>query len=153
MNLQEKIKSDFKEAFKAKETVKLGVLKMLNSEIHNAEISKRAKTGKEESLNDDEILDVITREIKKRKDAVDLYIKGARPELAEKEKEETKVLSIYLPEQISEEEVRNLVKKAIEETGAAGIKEMGRVMAIVAPQVRGKADNSFVSGVVKEMLS
>ncbi len=161
MDLKQKIQADFKTAFKGKEEVKLGVLKMLNAEIHNAEIAKRTKTarldsarqGKEETLNDDEILSVITREIKKRKDAVELYEKGGRQELAEKEKKEIEVLSQYLPEQLPEEEVRNLVKKAIEQTGAKEIKEMGKVMAIIAPQVKGRADNSVVSNIIKEWLT
>lgn len=152
MNLKEKIQKEFKEAFKGKDEVKLGALKMLQSEIHNAEIAKRTKLGKESPLSDEEIIDVVSREIKKRRDAIELYEKGGRPELAGKEKAEIKFLSVYLPEQISEEEVRNLVKKAIEQTGAKSIKEMGKVMAVLMPQIKGRTDNSLVSSIVKEML-
>ncbi|MCX6731492.1 MAG: GatB/YqeY domain-containing protein [Candidatus Parcubacteria bacterium] len=146
MNFKEKIEGDFKGAFKGKDAVKLGALKMLRAEIHNAEIAKRKE------LDEGEIIEVVLREIKKCKDAAVLYEQGKRSELAEKEKAEIKVLSIYLPEQISEEEVRNLVKKAIEQSGATSVKEMGKVMSILMSQIKGKADNSLVSNMVKEML-
>lgn len=153
MNLKEKIQKDFIGAFKGKDAPRLSLLKMLQAEIHNAEIAKRTKTGKESSLDDEEIIDVVSREIKKRKDAVELYEKGNRKELAEKEKAEIEILSAYLPEQISEEEIINLVKKAIGQSGATSVKEMGRVMAILMPQIKGRADNFLVSSIVKEMLS
>lgn len=153
MNLKDKIQVDFKGAFKGGNETRLSALKMLQAEIHNAEIAKRTKTGQESPLTDEEIIDVISREIKKRKDAAALYEQGKRNELAEKEKAEIKVLSVYLPEQISEEEVRNLVKKAVEQTGATGVKEMGKVMTVLMPQVKGRADNSLVSSIVKEILN
>ena len=146
MNLKEKIESDFKEAFKGKDGVRLSALKMLRAEIHNTEIAKRKE------LDDEEIIEVVLREIKKGKDAIGLYEKGDRRELAEKEKAEIKVLSAYLPKQISEQEVRNLVKRAVEQSGATSVKEMGKVMAVLMPQIKGKADNSLVSNIVKELL-
>jgi uncharacterized protein YqeY len=146
MNLKQKIDDDFKEAFKNREEIKTGALKMLRAEMHNAEIAKQKE------LDDEGVIEVVLREIKKRKDAAVLYEQGKREELAEKEKAETKVLSAYLPEQISETEVRELVKKAIEQLGATSIKEMGKVMGVLAPQIKGKADNSMVSNIVKELL-
>jgi len=146
MNLKDKIQGDFKEAFKGKDAIKLGALKMLRAEIHNTEIAKRKELGEEE------IIEVVLREIKKRKDAAELYEKGGRPELAEKEKAEIKTLSVYLPEQMIEEEIRKLVKIAVEQTGATSAKEMGKVMAVLMPQIKGRADNSLVSSIVKEML-
>ena len=95
---------------------------------------------------------MVSREIKKRKDAIELYERGGRPELAEKEGAEMKILTTYLPEQISEEQVLDLVKKAIEQVGATNIREMGKVMAVLMPQIKGRADNSLVSNIVKEML-
>lgn len=153
MDLKDKIQEDFKQAFKGKEEIRLSVLKMLQAEIHNAEIAKRTKLKKESSLDESEIIDVISREIKKRKDAVELYEKGKRQELADKEKKEIETLMTYLPEQLSEEEIRNLVKKAIEQTGAKEIKEMGKVMAVLNPQIKGKADGALVSNIVKECLT
>ncbi len=147
MTLKDKILEDFKQAFKGKDAVKLGALKMLRAELHNTEIAKRKE------LEEGEIIDVVSREIKKRKDAVFLYEKGNRPELADKEKKEIEILKPYLPEQLSEEEIRNLVKKAIDETGAKEIKEMGKVMGILNPQIKGKADGALVSNIVKECLT
>ena len=152
-NLKEKIQKDYKEAFKSGDKTKISVLKMLQSEIHNAEISKRAKSGKEESLSDAEVLDVLTREVKKRKDAISLYERGGRTELAEAERNEIEVLKSYLPEEISEEELKKLVGDAIEKSGAKSVKEMGKVMAILMPQIKGRADNSLVSKIVKESLN
>jgi uncharacterized protein YqeY len=158
MSLREKIQIDFKEAFKGKEGIRLSVLKILQAEIHNAEIAKRTKLGKESPLNDEEILQVISREIKKRKDAVEMYGKGGRKELAEKEKKEAEILSAYLPEQMPEEEIRVLVQKAVKQSGlpaqagATGQKEIGKVMAVLMPQVKGRADGSLVNKIVKELL-
>lgn len=160
--LKDKIKADFKEAFKAKEQVKLSVLKMVNSEIGNAEINKRAKLmkdgGNAESvealpvLNDEEVLQVILREVKKRKDSIEAFDKAGRPELAEKEREELAVLATYMPEQLPESAIRELAKKAVEQSGAKGEKEIGKVMAILAPQVKGKADGALVNKIVREFL-
>lgn len=161
--LKDKIKADFKEAFKAKEQVKLSVLKMVNSEIGNAEINKRAKLmkdgGNAESvgtlaiLNDEEVLQVILREVKKRKDSIEAFDKAGRLELAEKERLEMAVLMDYMPEQLSENAIREIAKKAVEQSGAKGEKEIGKAMAIIAPQVKGKADGAMVNKIVRELLS
>ena len=166
--LKDKIKADFKEAFKAKDQVKLSVLKMVNSEIGNAEINKRAKLIKEgktenvevlSALNDEEVLQVVSREVKKRKDSIEAFEKAGRMELAEKEKAELAVLMAYMPEQLPEEKIRELAKKAVEQSGAKGEKEtcpperrIGKVMAILAPQVKGKADGALVNKIVRELL-
>lgn len=161
MSLKGKIRAEFKEAFKAKDEIKLSVLKMVQSEIGNAEINKRAKLSKEGKtdsleaealLTDDEALQVISREIKKRKDAIDVYDKAGRPELAERERAEMRVLMSYMPEQMGEDQVRDMVEKAIEQSGAKGEKEIGKVMAVLMPQVKGKADGAMVNKIVKELL-
>ena len=167
--LKDKIKADFKEAFKAKDQVKLSVLKMVNSEIGNAEINKRAKLikdGKTENvealsiLNDEEVLQVVGREVKKRKDSIEAFEKAGRLELAEKEKAELAALMAYMPEQLSEAVIRDLAKKAVEQSNAKGEKEtcpperrIGKVMAILAPQVKGKADGALVNKIVRELLN
>ena len=160
--LRDKIKADFKEAFKSGDKVRLSVLKMVQSEIGNAEINKRAKLikgGQTENieslsvLNDEEILQVVSREIKKRKDSVEMYEKAGRVELAEREKAELAVLAAYLPEQLPEEKIRELAKKAVEQSGAKGEKEIVKVMAILAPQVKGKSDGALVNKVVRELLA
>ena len=161
--LKDKIKSDFKEAFKAKEPVRLSVLKMVNSEIGNAEINKRARLMKggvnaegvetASILNDEEVLQVILREVKKRKDSIEAFESAGRQELAEKEKEELVILMTYMPEQLSEGAIRDIAKKAVEQSGAKGEKEIGKVMAILAPQVKGKADGAMVNKIVREFLA
>ena len=166
--LKDKIKADFKEAFKAKDQVKLSVLKMVNSEIGNAEINKRAKLikdGKTENvealsiLNDEEVLQVVGREVKKRKDSIEAFEKAGRLELAEKEKAEMAALMAYMPTPLPEEKIRELAKKAVEQSGAKGEKEtcpperrIGKVMAILAPQVKGKSDGALVNKIVRELL-
>ena len=154
MALKEKIHIDLIEALKSKEELKTSVLRLLSSAILNKEKEKRYKSGKAEdiSLIDEEIIDVISSEIKKRKEAADLYEKGGRAELAQKEKKEIEFLKAYLPEQLPENEVKRLVKEAIEKTGAKEPKDMGKVMAELMPKVKGKADNSLISRIVKESL-
>ena len=155
MSLKEKIHYDLTEALKAREELRTSVLRLLSSAILNKEKDKRYKSGKAEdiSLTDEEIVDAISSEIKKRRDAADLYERGGREELAKKEKDEMEILQKYLPEQISEEELRKLVKEAVDKTGAKEMKDMGKVMAGLMPKVKGKADNSLVSKIVKELLS
>ena len=159
--LKDKIKADFKEAFKAKEPVRLSVLKMVNSEIGNAEINKRGKLIKEgksenieaaSALNDEEVVQVVSREVKKRKDSIEAFEKAGRAELAEKEKAELAALMAYMPEQLSEVAIRDLAKKAVEQANAKGEKEIGKVMAILAPQVKDKADGALVNKIVRELL-
>lgn len=160
MTLKEKIKNDFKEAFKAKDSVRLSVLKMVNAAIGNAEIEKRAKiikaggeaTEAATALNDEEVLQVISREVKKRKDSVEAFEKAGRPELAQQEKAEASVLMAYMPEQLPEEKIRELAKEAVEKTGAKGEKEIGKVMAVLSPQTKGKADGALVNKIVRELL-
>ena len=105
------------------------------------------------ALNDDEVISVISSEIKKRKDAIVLYKKGNRQELVDKEKKEIEILQKYLPEQLSLEEIRKLIEESIANVGATNIKEMGKVMADLAPKVKGKADGGEVSKIIKELLN
>ena len=161
MSLKEKIRTEFKEAFKAREEIKVSVLKMLNSEIANAEISKRTKFSKKgeitdlaagPELSDDEVMEVVSREIKKRKESADIYEKNGRDDLAKKERKESEFLLAYLPEQMTESKIRDLAKKAVEQAGAKSQKETGKVMAILMPQVKGKSDGSLVNKIVRELL-
>ncbi|MBI2042666.1 MAG: GatB/YqeY domain-containing protein [Candidatus Nealsonbacteria bacterium] len=155
MALKEEILKDLTEAVKSKEELKSSVLRMLSAAILNKEKEKRYKLGEEKDvrLADEEIADVISSEAKKRREAAIEYEKAGRSEMAEKEKQETEILKKYLPEQLSEEEVRGLVKEAIEKTGAAGQKDMGKVMAALMPKVKGRADGALVSQLVKDLLT
>ena len=155
MALKEKLQQDLNSAKKAHEDLKRVVLSSLLSAIHNKEIEKRTaqKVAEAAELTDEEIIKVIQSEIKKRKEAVELYEKGSRLELAKKEKDEMNILLQYVPEQISEEELRKVIKETIQETGAKEIKDMGKVISGVMAKVKGAASGSEVSRIVKEELT
>ena len=160
---KEKLQNDVKEALKAGNAEKRMVLSLVLSAVKSRELEKRGKLSKSEQdavkleelskLTDEEIVEVVSSEIKKRKDSVEQYTKGGRPELAEKEQNEIKILAEYMPEQMSEEAVKEEVKKAISETGASSPKDMGKVIGAVMAKVKGKADGQMVSRLVKEKLS
>lgn len=151
--LKQRINDDVKVAMKRGDTQRRLTLSLLQSAIKNKELQKRAKSGKEEELNDEEILDVITSEAKKRKESIESYEKGGREEMARKERDELNVLMQYMPEQMSEDEIRTEAKKAIAEAGAKDIKEIGRVLGVLMPKLKGKAEGSVVSRIVKEELT
>lgn len=163
--LKKKIQEDLKEALKSGQELNRSVLRLLLASIQQKEKEKRYKISKQEPnlqeqdlidkscLTDEEIIDAIFTEAKKRKDAIVEFEKGKREDLAEKERQELEIIKTYLPEQILEEELINLAKEAIEKTGAKEIKDMGKVMAELMPKVKGKADGSLVSKIIKEILS
>jgi uncharacterized protein YqeY len=160
-NLKQQIQNDLKEAMKNKDAFLLGVLRMAVTAIKNKELEKRTKLSKTEAiekldemsqLTDEEALAVMLSEAKKRKDAIEEFTKGGRQDLAEKEQKELEALKKYLPEQMGDEEIRKIVVGAIAQTGASDVKEMGKVMAAIMPQVKGKADGSLVNKIVKEEL-
>ena len=164
MVLKGNIREDLKEAVKNREELKSSVLRLLLAAIFNKEKEKRYKLSKEKpelsgeeleeesQLNDEEVIDVISSEARKRKESIVEFEKGGRKDLVEKEKKELEILEKYLPEQLSEEEIKKLVKEAIEKTGAKEMKDMGKVMAELMPKVKGKADGSLVSRIVKDLL-
>jgi len=163
--LKEQIKNDSTEALKSGDQFKLGVLRMLLAAIASKEKEKRYKISKQKSdateevlekesqFADEEILEAISSEIKKRRDAIALYEKGNRQELADKEKKEIEVLQKYLPKQLSPDELKKLVEESIAKTGAKEMKEMGKIMADLMPKVKGKAEGSEISKIIKEILS
>lgn len=150
--LQEQIQQDIKEALKAGDSLRRSVLGMLNAAIKNKEIENRGK-GKSEELSDEDIIAIIGTEVKKRKEASEQFKNGGREDLAQKELDEASILGKYLPEQLSEEEVTAEVSKIIEEVGAQGIQDLGKVMGPVMQKLKGKADGSLVNRIVKEQLS
>ena len=162
MTLKEKINQDFKDAFKVKEETKVSVLRMLLSSIKNKELEKRAKLVKtvsdeaelvkQSQLSDEETLGVIGTEVKRRKDSIEQYKNGGRPELAAQEEAELKILAAYLPEQMGEDTVRKIVVESIKESGATGAQDLGKVMKILMSRVKGKADGGLVNRIVKEEL-
>ena len=147
--LKDKIQEDLKAAMIAKDELKLSTIRMLKSALQYYEIQKGAGYG---ATNDD-VVEIISREIKKRNEAIDLYRKGGRDELAQKEEKELNILKTYLPEQIPEDKIRTLVQEAIAFTGASSMQEMGKVMGTLMPKVKGKADATLVSNIVREALT
>lgn len=147
--LKDTLQEDIQKAMVARNEEKLSTLRMLKNAIQYAEIAK----GLDYKATDEDVLDVIGKEVKKHREAIELYEKGGRPELAEKEKKELEILQSYLPEQMSEEEVSKLVDEAVSSTGASSMQDMGKVMGALMAQVKGKADAGMVSNLVKQKLS
>ncbi|MBD1371162.1 GatB/YqeY domain-containing protein [Hazenella sp. IB182357] len=147
MSLQEQLTQDMKSALKNKEKTKLSVIRMLRSSIKKAEIDKRS------TLGDDEVLDVIVKEVKQRRDSIREFEKAGRDDLVLNEQEEMKVLESYLPEQLSEEELRLIIQSAVSEVGATSRADLGKLMPVIMPQVKGKADGKKVNQIVMEFLS
>lgn len=153
--LKQNIQNATTEALKNKDSFTVGVLRMLSAAITTKEKDKKYKEKIEGDvvLTDEQVQDVIISEIKKRNDAIALYEQGKRPELAERERKEIEVLRKYLPEQLSKEDLKKIIEESIKKLGATEMKDMGKIMADLTPKIKGKADNSEVSKIIKEMLS
>ena len=146
MALQEKLQQDLKDAMRSGDTARRDVIRFIRARIHDQEIERRA------SLDDDRIIDVLGQQAKQRQESIDAFKKGDRPDLVAKEEAELGIIREYLPAQLSEDEIAQIVRAAIDETGAAVPQDMGKVMGLVMPQVRGKADGRTVSRMVQELL-
>ena len=163
--LKQQIQTDTKEAMKQKNQELVEVLRMAVASVNAKQTEKRYKLSKdnpgktdeelikESELSDDEVIGVLTSEVKKRKDAIALYEQGGRPELAAKEKSEIEILQKYLPEQLPLDELKKMVEESIQKTGAAEIKDTGKIMADLMPRVKGRAEGSEISKIIKELLS
>src|SRR5262245_55666694 len=148
MTLQEKIQSHMTDAMRNKDTLRLSVLRMMKSAVKNKEIDKM------KPLEEGEVIAVLNSLVKQRKDSVEQFRKGGREELAQKEEAEIKIIEEYLPAAATEDEVLNAIEEAIRETGAASVKDMGKVMKSTMARLAGKtADGSRVSQLVKEKLA
>jgi uncharacterized protein YqeY len=150
MSTQERIDADLREAMRAKDATKLGVLRMLKSALKYAEI---AKSGTEGELNDAEAAQVIRKQVKQRQDSIESFEKGGRPELADKEKEELSILNAYLPQAMSADEIASVVRETIAEAGAKSKAQMGAVMKALQAKVAGRADGKALSQEVARQLS
>ena len=146
-NLFTKIQQDLTDSLKQKNEIKTSTLRLVISEIGNSRIEKRA------DLTDEDIIQVISKEAKKRQESIEAFNKGERPDLAEKEEKELLILKTYLPEPISDEELLKIVDSQIAEIGAKDIKDLGKVMSAVLSKVKGRADGGAVSAIVKSKLS
>ncbi len=149
MGLKEKLQADLTDAIRSRNEVVSGTVRMLLAAITNEEVAGKAA----KVLTDAEIITVLSREAKKRREAVEAYTQAKRDDLAGKEKAEAAVSANYLPEQLSEDEIKKLIQAAIAETGAAGPAGMGLVMKVLQPKIAGKADGGVVSGLVKAALA
>ena len=144
---KDKLLSDMKEAMKSKDSLKLGTIRSVISAVKNQEIDLR------KDLGEDEIYAIISREVKKRKEAANLYEQGKRLELKDKEVQEMEVLQSYLPEQVSEDSLRQRIEEVITETGAKGMQDFGKIMKTLVPEFKGKADNALIKELVNEYLN
>ena len=149
--LRDKIAEATKDAMKSQEKTKLSTLRLMSAAIQNADIE--ARTAGKKPLSDDELLGVFQKLIKQRQESVELYEKGGRAELAKQEKEEIEVIKGFLPQQMSDAEVKAAIAEAIKQAGAASVKDMGKVMAVLKERYAGKMDFGKASGAVKGMLA
>lgn len=145
--LKDRIQSEMKDAMRAHDSERLGAIRFLLAAIKQREIDERVV------LEDGQVLDVIEKQIKQHRDSITQYRQAGREELAVKEEKELKILQSYLPEPLSEEELDTLIKDAVAEANATTIKEMGKVMGIVKPKLKGRAEVSVVSTKIKTLLS
>jgi len=148
-NLIDQINADIKSAMIGKKEVELMNLRMLSAALKN----RRIEIGKDAVLTDENVIEVIQSEIKKRKDSAESYLAGNRADLAEKEQAEIVILSKYMPEQISAEELEKITQETITQLGAVDMKDFGKVMGVVMGKVKGKADGGQVNVVLKRLLS
>lgn len=149
MTFQSQIDQDIKAAMLAREPLKLGVLRMLKAALMNSAIEKHGAGG---ALDDSDALAIVRKEIKKRQDSIEAFDKGGRPEMADNERAEIAILSVYLPQALSAEEVAGLVRDAIAEAGATSRQQMGAVMKIVNTRAEGRVDGRTLSSEVQKQL-
>lgn len=148
--LKQKLQEELKQSMLAKDSLRTSVLRMLLSALNYYEIQKG---GAGYEATDEDVLAVIQKEAKQRRDSIEEFKKANRPELVEKEEKELEMLQVYLPQQMSEEEIKTLVNEAISQTGAKTMADIGKVMGTLMPKVKGKADGNIVSKIVREELN
>ena len=146
MELKEQLNEDMKQAMKAKDKNRLSAIRMVRGAIRDKEINSKVE------LDDDGVLEVIASQIKKRKDALEQLRKSSRDDLVDAEMEQINTLQEFLPAQLSMEEIEAAITGTIEELGATSMRDMGKVMGTLVPQLRGKADNSVISQIVRQKL-
>jgi len=151
MSLRDRLNTALKDAMKAKDTARLSTLRLINAAIKDREIAARG-TSDEVSMDESEVLGILGKMVKQRQESARAYEEGGRLELAEKEQSEIAIIEDYLPKQLSEEESENAVQKAIADTGADSIRDMGKVMGVLKSKYTGQMDFSKVGGMVKAQL-
>ena len=146
MSLSERLNEDMKQAMKSKDKFKLSVIRMVRSSIKYVEIDLHR------SLEDNEVLDILSRELKQRKDSLQVFEKAGRDDLSDALKAEIAIIAEYMPQQLTEEEITVIVKQTIQEVGASSKAEMGKVMAALMPKVKGRSDGKLVNQIVQQHL-
>ena len=146
MTLKDRLLSDMRTAMKERASFKKSVISMVRAAVLQIEKDKRTQ------LDDQGVIEVIAKEVKSRKEAIEMFRQGGRQDLIDKNEKEIEILSEYLPPQLSEAEIKEIIEDAVNKTGAAGLKDMGRVMGAVMPKVKGRAEGSIVNRLVKELL-
>ena len=146
MSLTDQLQQDMKEAMKSKDGLRLSTIRLLRSSVGYARIKKG------EELTDDEVLQVLSREAKQRKETIEAAAQGGRAEVAEREQAELEIIEAYLPEQLDEAEIEEIAKQIVSETGAVDMNDRGKVMGALMPRIRGRADGKLASQVVENLL-
>ncbi len=147
MTLRERLRDDTTAAMRSREALRLDVLRLVNNAIYNVEKAKRI------TLSEDDILGVVSREVKTRRESIEAFRKGGREDLASKEEAEIAILAAYLPQALTEDELRALVDEAVAATGATSARDLGKVMGWLSPRTRGRADGKVASGLVAQALA
>ncbi|ACL70024.1 GatB/YqeY domain-containing protein [Halothermothrix orenii] len=146
-SLKEQLVEDMKKAMKEKDKMKLSVIRMARAAIKNVEINKR------KDLSDDEVVEVLAKEVKQRRESIEEYKKAGKENVVKDLDKEIEILSKYLPEQLTKEEIEKIVDEVISEVNAESMKDMGKVMQIIMPRIRGRADGKVVNNIVRKKLS
>ncbi|MFD2672404.1 GatB/YqeY domain-containing protein [Marinicrinis sediminis] len=146
MSLSERLTEDMKQAMKNQDKFRLSVIRMIRSSVKNVEIEQK------KTLDDNEVLDILNRELKQRKDSLQEFEKAGRDDLTENLHKEIEVITQYMPAQLTEEEIKTIVQQTIQEVGASSKADMGKVMGAVLPKVKGRADGKYVSQLVQQSL-
>ena len=146
MTLKQKLQEDLKTSMKNKDTLRKSVITLIRSSIKHVEVDKRIE------LNDDDVIDIISKQLKQRNDSLEQFLDAGREDLVEETRSEIEVLKEYLPQQLSEEELNEIVKLTISEVGATSMKDMGKIMSVIRPKVKGRADGKLINELVKANL-
>lgn len=146
MTLKQKLQEDLKTSMKNKDTLRKSVITLIRSSIKQVEVDKRIE------LNDDDIIDIISKQLKQRNDSLEQFLDAGREDLVEETRSEIEVLKEYLPQQLSEEELNEIAKQTISEVGATSMKDMGKIMSVIKPKTKDRADGKLINKLVKENL-
>ncbi|HEY8541776.1 MAG TPA: GatB/YqeY domain-containing protein [Pseudothermotoga sp.] len=146
MSLKEKLSEDLKQAMKARDETKIRTIRLLIAAIKNFEVEKLGQA------TDDDVLQIMSKEVKKRLESIEMYRQAKREDLAIEEENELKIIKSYMPEQMGEDQIRELAKKLIQQYNLSSPKDIGTVMKLIMPQVKGKADGKLVNKIVQELL-